>query len=62
MSKYRDLISLKKTKARTFHICSNCGEHISPGDIYYIEYIQNKFLHNLHAKKFCDKCYQKFGE
>ena len=53
MSKYYYLKILKKTKARIEHYCIKCGELISIGDYYYKEYIDDKFLHDLHAKKFC---------
>lgn len=58
MSKYNSLRFFKKTKARVNHICTNCGEKINVGDIYYPEEIKDKFLHSLHGKKLCKKCYQ----
>ena len=61
MSKYNSLKILKKVKARTNHICSKCGQEINQNDIYYKEYINDKFLHNLHAKKYCVFCYKKYG-
>jgi hypothetical protein len=62
MSKYNSLKILKKVKARTNHICSRCGQEINRNDIYYIEYINDKFLHNLHAKKYCVFCSKKYGD
>jgi len=62
MSKYNSLKILKKVKARTNHICSKCGKEINPNDIYYKEHINDKFLHNLHAKKYCISCYKKYGD
>lgn len=62
MSKYDHLKILKKTEARTFHICQKCGKEISPGNIYYKEHIEDKFLHTLHANKYCSDCYKKYGE
>jgi len=62
MGKYRDMATLKKTKARTQHICSKCGAEINAGDYYYKEHIPDKFLHSLHAKKFCEECYKKHGD
>lgn len=61
-SKYKILTILKETKSRTFHICSKCGSDILPKEMYYVEYIEDKFLHNLNAKKFCSKCYNEYGE
>jgi len=61
MGKYDHLKILKKTKARTRHICYNCGGEILPGDIYYQEHIDDKFLHSLHPKKYCSSCREKLG-
>ena len=61
MSKYDSLKILKKIKARTDHICSKCGKKINRNDIYYKEHINDKFLHSLHAKKYCLTCYKKHG-
>lgn len=58
MGKYDNLIYYKQTKARTEHNCTNCHQLIKTGDIYYAENIKDKFLHSLHRKKFCKKCYQ----
>jgi len=62
MRKYDHLKILKKTKARVHHICVKCGNKIEPGEIYYREYINDRFLHILHAKKYCSSCYEKYGE
>lgn len=62
MSKYDSLKILKKVRARTNHICSKCGQEISQNNIYYKEQIKDKFFHNLHAKKYCEICYKKYGE
>ena len=61
MGKYDHLKILKETKARAHHVCFNCGNDILPGETYYREYIEDKFLHSLHAKKYCSSCYEKFG-
>ena len=58
MSKYDNLKFFKETKARTNHFCSNCGQQIYPGDVYYAEEMKDKFLHSLHRKKLCKECYQ----
>jgi len=57
MSKYDSLKSLRRTKARVDHVCNSCGTTICKGDIYYREHIEDKFLHSLHAKKFCTSCF-----
>ena len=61
MGKLNGLKILKKTKARTKHICNKCGRQIESGEIYYREHVEDKFLHSLHAKKFCNLCYEKYG-
>lgn len=62
MGKFDHLTLLKKTKARAAHLCSKCGTDISPGEDYYKEHIQDRFLHSLRAKKFCVECFEKHGE
>jgi len=59
MSKYDNLKILKKTRARTNHICIKCGQQINAGDFYHAEGMKDKFLHSLHRKKFCNKCYEE---
>jgi len=59
MGKYSHLPVLKQIKARTRHICYDCGKEISPGETYWKEHVQDKFLHSLHAKKYCAVCYKK---
>lgn len=61
MSKYDALKVLKETRARVNHICFYCGAPISRGDVYYREHIADRFLHTLHAKRFCDACFGKYG-
>jgi hypothetical protein len=61
MGKYDHLKILKKTKARTRHICYKCETVIPSGEIYYKEHIQDAFLHSLHAKKYCASCYERHG-
>jgi NAD-dependent SIR2 family protein deacetylase len=56
MGKYNNLIKIKKTKSRSFHNCDKCGKIIEKGDIYYREYIDDRFLHTLGLKKYCKSC------
>lgn len=58
-SKYDSLKSLKKTKARVNHSCSQCGATIVKGEIYFREVIDDPYLHTLHGKKLCHKCWPK---
>lgn len=53
---------LKKTKARVVHQCNCCGEFIPAGEYYYRETLSDQFLQSLHARTFCAKCYEKFGD
>jgi len=62
MGKYDHLKTLKKTKARSQHVCYKCGKEIPLGVIYYREYIKDKFLHSLHTKKYCSSCFEKYAE
>ncbi len=62
MSKYDALKFLKKTKARIWHTCDECGEEIEAGEIYYAESIGRVRAPNIKLKKFCRKCYEKGEE
>jgi len=62
MGKYDQTKHLKKTKARTLHKCNTCNGKIDAGEYYYVETQKDKFLHSLHAKRFCFKCYEKHGD
>ncbi len=62
MSKYDNLTFFKKTKAMANHTCMKCGQQISVGDFYYAENIKDKFLHSLHRKKVCSKCYEEVAK
>jgi protein-arginine kinase activator protein McsA len=62
LGKYDQNKYLKKTKARVSHQCDLCNSTIESTDFYYAETQNDKFLHFLHAKCFCSKCYEKFGD
>jgi len=62
LGKYNQIKYLKKTKARTVHQCDMCNGTIEPGEYYYAETQKDKFLHSLHAKRFCSRCYEKYGD
>ena len=59
MSKYKKY--LKKVKGRVTHQCFACG-NIIVGDYYYRETDEDQFLQTLHAKSFCEDCYNKYGD
>ena len=61
-SKYDPMKVLKKTKARVSHECHCCGAPISKGNVYYCEHVADRFLHILHARKFCDTCFAERGD
>lgn len=50
---------LKKAKGRVTHQCFACGNIV--GD-YYRETDKDRFLQTLHAKSFCEDCYNKYGD
>jgi len=60
MGKHNSSKFLKKTKARVEHQCVLCKNTISPETTYYKETIKDKFLHSLHAKKYCEDCVTKY--
>ena len=62
MSKYDHLKVLKATRARTSHRCDRCGAEIAKRETYYREHIEDRFLHSLHAKKYCSQCYEQLGD
>ena len=62
MGKLDNLIVLKKVKARAAHRCAECDSRIAPAEHYYKEHVQDRFLHSLHARKFCLTCFQKRGD
>jgi hypothetical protein len=61
MSKYDSLKFLKKTKARISHICDKCGHEINAGEIYYGESIGRVNAPRIKLNKFCNKCFQNYG-
>lgn len=60
-SEYEGMQYLKETKARARHSCHHCGGDIGPGDTYFREQIDDRFLHSLHGKKYCSECYSRLG-
>jgi len=38
-----------------------CDGTMEPGEYYYAETQKDKFLYSLHAKRFCSKCYEEYG-
>jgi len=62
MSEYDNLPFYRQIKARAEHNCTNCAQLIRAGDLYYAEDIEDRFLHSLHRKKFCNQCYERMGQ
>ena len=53
VGKYDNLTVLKRVKARVRRSCHGCGKDGLPGETYYREHIEDRFLHSLHAKAYC---------
>jgi hypothetical protein len=47
-----------RRKARVSHVCSVCGNTISPSEVYYQQGPKDRFLQSLHAKNVCLNCYK----
>jgi len=41
--------------------CNSCGDTIT-GNYYYKEIAKDHFLQWMHPRRFCVKCYEKFGD
>ncbi len=44
------------------HVCIKCNNKIEKEEIYYLEIGKKNHLHSLISRRFCIKCYSKFGE
>ena len=53
---------LVKTTSKSPEVCTNCNKTIIPGNAIHLEEGVNEHLHSLLARRFCSKCYAKFGE
>lgn len=58
-SKYE--LHLKLVRARSNHECAKCGAVIAAKEMYYRESAEDRFLQSLHARAFCQKCYDIEG-
>jgi hypothetical protein len=54
--------NLIKKISKFNEVCTNCNKKIDKGQIYYFEVGLKNHLHSLISRKFCSKCYSKFGE
>ena len=43
-------------------ICTNCKIKMLEGEVYHLEEGVKEHLHSLISRKFCSKCYEKYGE
>ena len=43
-------------------ICTNCKEKILEGETYHLEEGVKEHLHSLISRRYCSKCYAKYGE
>jgi hypothetical protein len=60
--KYSSESKLLETKASSQYVCHHCSKNIFPGDLYYKEQIEDRFLHSLHIKRFCSSCFEEYGD
>jgi len=43
-------------------ICTSCKKKILEGETYHLETGVKEHLHSLISRRFCSKCYAKYGE
>ena len=43
-------------------ICTSCKTKIFEGETYHLEEGVKEHLHSLISRRFCSKCYAKYGE
>jgi len=53
---------LVKKVARDSVFCTSCDKQINKGETYHLEEGVTEHLHSLLARKYCSKCYGKYGE
>ena len=53
---------LVKKVAKIPKVCTNCNNQIPPNEMYHQEEGVKEHLHSLIARRFCTKCYSKYGE
>jgi len=53
---------LVKKTAKDPTFCTNCDNQIEKGETYHLEEGVDQHLHSLLARKYCSKCYGKYGE
>ena len=56
-----DTTLVKKT-SQLSTVCTNCNNKIEKEEVYYFEVGIKNHLHSLISRRFCHKCYSKFGE
>jgi hypothetical protein len=54
--------TLIKKNSKFTEVCTNCNNKIEKGESYYFEVGLKNHLHSLISRRFCSKCYSKFGE
>ena len=53
---------LIKKVTKTPTICTSCNTQLPINTTYHIEEGVNQHLHSLIARRFCTKCYARYGE
>ena len=62
MMKNKIETTLVKKKSQFTDVCTKCNNKISKKETYYFEVGIKSHLHSLISRRFCLKCYSKFGE
>ena len=56
-----DTILVKKSSP-FIEVCNNCNKKILKDEVFFFEIGKSNHLHSLISRRFCFKCYSKFGE
>ena len=56
-----DTILIKKNSP-FIEVCNNCNKKIMKDEVFFFEVGKYNHLHSLISRRFCFKCYSKFGE
>jgi len=54
--------TILEKKSKFTDVCTNCNNKIEKEELYYFEVGIKDHLHSIISRRFCLKCYSKFGE
>jgi len=54
--------TLVKKISKFTDVCTNCNNKIEKEEVYYFEIGIKDHLHSIISRRFCFRCYSKFGE